>query len=239
MRHDAPVDQERVQLLRDVLAGTGWIDRSRGFARALRRSTANSSDGLLLVGTPTDEPWHLAAHLDDESRWADLPGLSPTLVRWHPPANAPHHLAVGLDRLGDARRGDTVFVVAPDDPTEPLLERIADARRSGATIMSLDFGHPDLNDLTNERLIVPASGLIAPGEHSGLMIPLAKAALLDVDLSLPAVSFETVQHLVSAAAGEPDTVLRAIGTATAHRGFRDRLGRLLDQISGPAASQDW
>ena len=239
MGHDAPVDQERVQLLRDVLAGTGWIDRSRGFARALRHSTANRSDGLLLVGTPTDEPWHFAAHLDDESRWADLPGLSPTLVRWHPPADAPEHLAIGLERLGEARRGDTVFVVAPNDPTEPLLERIADARRSGATVMSLDFGHPDLNDLTNERLIVPASGLIAPGEHSGLMIPLAKAALLDVDLSLPDVSFETVQHLVSAAAGESDMVLRSVGTATTSRGFRDRLGRLLDHISGPGASKDW
>ncbi len=32
--------------------------------------------GHLLVGTPYDEPWHLAAHLDDGARYAQLPELS-------------------------------------------------------------------------------------------------------------------------------------------------------------------
>ena len=47
---------------------------------------------------------------------------------------------------------------------------------------------------------------------------------------VPAVSFDTVQHLVSAAAGESPLVLT--GRAS-RRGFRDRLGRLLDTLQGP------
>ena len=238
VRHYAPVDRVKVQLLREVLSSTGWVDRTRGFARTLRRSTSGA-DGLLLVGTPTEEPWHLAAHLDEEARYADLPGLAPTLVRWDPPPGAPPHLAVDLSRLEASGRGETLFVVAPDDPTEGLLERIADARRAGATILALDSGDDDLAGLAHEQLIVPVSGLIAPGEPSGLLVPLHDAGLDDVDLALPAVSFETVQHLVSAAAGEPDVVLASSGRAPARAGFRDRLGRLLDSISGPSSPRDW
>ena len=76
------------------------------FARALRTST-RARGGLLLIGTPADEPWHLAAHLDDESRLSGIAGLAPTLVRWNAPADAPPHLRVGLERLaapGAAKR---------------------------------------------------------------------------------------------------------------------------------------
>lgn len=238
MRHDAPVDRERVHLLREVLSSTVWVERTRGFARTLRRSTTTES-GLLLVGTPTEEPWHLAAHLDDEAQYANLPGLSPTLVRWQPPPGAPPHLAVDLGRLEAATRGETVFVVAPDDPTEGLLERVADARRSGATVLALDTGDADLADLAHEQLVVPTSGLVAPGEPSGLLVPLRDAGLIDIDLAAPDVSFETVQHLVSAAAGEPEQVLPAVTATTPRLGFRDRLGQLLDRISGPTTPRDW
>jgi hypothetical protein len=224
--------------LREVLSSTGWIDRTRGFARSLRRSTEGTGE-LLLVGTPTEEPWHLAAHLDEEARYADLQGLSPTLVRWAPPPDAPAHLSVGLDRLVASGRGETVFVVAPDDPTEGLLERVADARRAGATVLALDVGDADLAGLAHDELIVPASGLLAPGEHSGLTLPMSAAGLSDLDLSLPDVSFETVQHLVSAAAGEPDILLAAIAGSPVPKGLRDRLGRLLDTISGPRTPRDW
>ncbi|MEO6822180.1 MAG: hypothetical protein ABI468_06900, partial [Candidatus Nanopelagicales bacterium] len=211
------MERARVQLLREVLSSTGWIDRTHGFARSLRRSTEGTGE-LLLVGTATEEPWHLAAHLDEEARFADLPGLSPTLVRWAPPPDAPAHLSVGLDRLVASGRGETVFVVAPDTPTEGLLERVADARRAGATVLALDVGDADLADLAHDELIVPASGLFAPGEHSGLTLPMSTAGLSDLDLSLPDVSFETVQHLVSAAAGEPDILLAAIAGTPVPKG---------------------
>lgn len=225
-------------LLREVLSTTVWVDRTRTFARDLRRSTTNER-GLLLVGTPTEEPWHLAAHLDEESRYAGVPQLAPTLVRWNPPVDAPPHLAVTLHRLEEATRGETVFVVAPDDPTGALLERVADARRAGATVFAMDTGDDDLSTLAHEQLVVPSSGLVAPGEPSGLLVPLREAGIDDLDLASASVSFETVQHLVSSAAGESDAVLAPAATAHARLGFRDRLGRLLDQISGTSAPRDW
>jgi hypothetical protein len=236
VRHDAAVDASRVDLLRDVLSSTGWVDRTRGFARSLRRST-DQGDGLLLVGTPTHEPWHLAAHLDDESRYAGIPTLAPTLVRWSPPPGAPQHLSVGLERLEHARRGETLFVVAPDDPTEQLLERLADARRTGATLLTIDGGDGDLAGLAHDQLVIPAPGLTAMGEPSGLAVPLSVSGLGDLDLSLPEVSFDTVQHLVSAAAGEQNLLIVPAGSS--RRGFRDRLGKVLDGIQGTPATRDW
>jgi hypothetical protein len=166
----------------------------------------------LLVGTPTTEPWHLTAHLDDEARWFDIPELTPTLVRWQPPVEAPEHLAVGLIRLEHARRGETVVVIAPDDPTAPLLERVSDARRSGAVVLSVDAGDRDLEDLAHESLVVPVD---PPG---GLVTATAD--------EIPPLSFDLVTHLVSVSAGEPvDVQLR--------RGLRARLARLLDVVGGP------
>jgi hypothetical protein len=194
-----------------LLASTGWVGRTRAFATSLRRARAgHEPDTFLMVGTPTHEPWHLTAHLTDEARWFDLPELAPTLVRWAPPENAPPHLAVGLSRLEQVRRGETVMIVAPDDATEPLLERVADARRSGATVFSLDGSGGELSSLAHETLIVPPHGgedIVVPGRFD-----------------VPPMSFELATHLVSAAAGEADDVRR--------RGFRDRLGRMLDAING-------
>nr|WP_308210105.1 hypothetical protein [Actinomadura madurae] len=167
------VDAEQITMLREVLSTTGWLDRTREFGRALR-ATSRTPGGLLLVGTPAGDPWHLAAHLDDESRLGDAPGLAPTLVRWRPPADAPGHLRIGLERLEAARRGETLFVVAEEDAPVPLLERVDDARRTGATVLALEGGDRELRGLAHEALTVP------PGE-----------ALL---------SFDGAQHLVSAAA---------------------------------------
>ena len=107
------MNRDEVATLRALLAPTGWPERAREFARALRTST-KAPGGLLLVGTPEEEPWHLAAHLDDESRLSGIAELAPTLVRWNAPLNAPPHLRIGLERLEAARRGETLFVVTPE-----------------------------------------------------------------------------------------------------------------------------
>lgn len=201
-------------MLREALGATTWMDGARDLARVLRRPAARPG-GLLLVGTLTHEPWHLTAHLDDEARFSGLPELTPTLVRWQAPAGAPPHLSVTLSRLEEARRGETLFVVAPDSAGEQLLTRAADARKRGATLVSLDGGDAELGDLAHERMVVSPSGLAVP-EH----------ALDDEDVdSDVGLSFDVAQHLVSAAAGEP--------SATA-RGWRARLEQVLEKISGPS-----
>jgi hypothetical protein len=196
------VDADQVAALRALLAPTGWLERTKAFARALRTSTT-SPGGLLLVGTPDDEPWHLAAHLDEESRFCGVPELAPTLIRWQPAADAPPHLRVGLARLEAARRGEALFVVSPEAAPVPLLERVSDARKAGAVILALDQGDPDLEDLAHESLTVRAAA--------------------------DPVTFDAAQHLVSAAAGESG----GGDQPTRLRGLRSRLARLLDTVSGP------
>ncbi|WP_406493717.1 hypothetical protein OG936_08855 [Streptomyces sp. NBC_00846] len=195
------MDAVRVALLREVLAGTEWPAAARRFAGALRSSVVPHGGGLLLVGTAAYEPWHLAAHLVDESTWSGLPELTPTLVRHRVEPGDPAHLAVGLGRIEAAGRGETLMLVAPERPGAGLLERVHDARRAGATVLSLDGGDPEVRGLAHETLAVTGTD--------------------DVDL-------DTVQHLVSAAAGE--------NSAPAPRGnrrFRDRLSRLADQLTAP------
>ncbi len=196
------------------------------FARGLRKAT-RTPGGLLLVGTPTEEPWHLAAHLDEESRLSGIEELAPTLVRWQVPEGAPEHLRIGLDRLEAARRGETLFVVSPTTAPVPLLERVSDARRVGATIFALDQGDPELDGLAHEAMSL-APG---PGVPGGL-------------------TFGAAQHLVSAACGELGGHRGEFGVAGQARqapagvpgyqryrpgvkGLRDRVARLLDVVSGP------
>ncbi|WP_461030962.1 hypothetical protein, partial [Streptomyces sparsus] len=171
------MDAVRVALLREVLAGTEWLHATRRFAGSIRSSVTPHGGGLLLVGGDTYEPWHLAAHLDDEAAWSGLPELAPTLVRHRVPAAAPAHLAVGLARLESAGRGETLLVVAPEEPGDALLERVHDARRAGCGVFTMDAGRPDTAELR------------------GLANDALTAHLADLDL-------DTAQHLVSAAAGE-------------------------------------
>jgi hypothetical protein len=202
-RHDGTVDAARVAALRSLLSSTPWVERTRGFARTLRTSTTKT-DGLLLVGTPEEEPWHLTAHLSDEARLAQLPQLQPTLIRWHAEPDAPAHLSVTVARLEVATRGETVLVVSEQNAPEGLLQRAWDARKAGATILSLDGGDAELHGVAHEALSVVENDLVQ-------------------------VSFDSVQHLVSAAVGEGPTA----GTPSNRRGFRDRLGRMLDTMGGP------
>jgi len=230
------MDSARVALLRQVLSSTPWVDRTRDFARALRSST-RSEHGLLLVGTPDDEPWHLAAHIDDESRFAGIPELSPVLVRHRVPDGAPAHLSIGLDRLEYARAGETLFVVAPSSAPEALLDRVDDARGRGATIMSMHSGDADLTTLAHESLILPPQGLMPSSASWSTALAsiddVSARTALDVDVTSVTVSFDVLEHLVSTAVGETAIVAPA-RTHSSRRAFRDRLGRLLDSISGSA-----
>jgi hypothetical protein len=233
------MDTERVAALRDALVHTSWWSRASELGRAVRSTPGPGH--LLLVGTPRVEPWHLAAHLDDEARLNALPQIAPQLVRWNPPEQAPDHLTIGLGRLEQVSRGETVFVVAPDVAPDPLLERVDDARRIGATVLALDGGDEQLGSLAHERMTVSTSGLMVP---EGLLPdpPRRAQPVLSIDedddrglppevlagLALPA-SFDLAQHFVSAASGLP-----AVDT---RRGWRDRLGHLIDLISGPSPRQ--
>ncbi|MFF9276042.1 hypothetical protein [Streptomyces griseosporeus] len=196
------MDAVRVALLREVLAGTEWLGATRRFAGVLRGSVVSHGGGLLLVGTPAYEPWHLAAHLADEAAWSGTPELAPTLVRHAARPSDPAHLAVGPGRIEAARRGETLLVVAPEEPAAALLERVHDARRAGVTVLSLSG----------------ASGELAGMAHESLAVP--EGAELDLD---------TVQHLVSAAAGENPVP----GAPRGRRRFRDRLARLAESLTAP------
>ncbi|SFG31172.1 hypothetical protein SAMN05421678_10576 [Actinopolymorpha cephalotaxi] len=234
-------------MLRDLLADTRWWDRTRAFGAALRTST-RTPGGLLLVGPPAAEPWHLTAHLDDEARYAQLPELSPTLVRWNPPPDAPRHLSVGLDRLAAARRGESLLVVAESAP-ESLLERVQDVRRAGATIFAIDTGRTELAGLAHEILSVDSTitdtgpvddgtfGFPPDGDAAGANSESAWKSPIGAP-----VSFDSAQHLLSIAAAESASGTRGsggprgtgAGSADAG-GMRSRLARLLDLISGPSS----
>jgi hypothetical protein len=204
------MNADQVAALRALLAPTGWIDRTALFAGSLRRS-ARTPQGLLLVGTADEEPWHMTAHLADESRLAGIPELDPTLVRWAPPPDAPAHLSVGLDRLRAARRGETLLVVSASLAPADLLERVDDVRRLGATVFALDRGDPELDGIAHESLAVPEA--TAP------------------------VSFDAAQHLVSSAATDgPEIQLRGRRRPSGHdASLRKRLARMLDAVSGTQA----
>src|SRR6202044_2876512 len=109
-------------------------------------------------------------------RMSAAPELAPTLIRWKPPPSAPPHLRIDLTRLDEVRRGETVFVVGSQAAPDALLERVHSARKV-ATILALDQGDPELEQLAHDVLTV------RPGTAP--------------------VSFDGAQHLVSSAAGGP------------------------------------
>lgn len=213
------MNADQVATLRALLAPTGWLDRTSAFARALRRS-ARTPSGLLIFGPADDEPWHMTAHLADESEYAGIPELAPTLVRWAPEPGAPPHLSVGLSRLTAATPQETLLVVSRGVAPDRLLERVHDVRRSGATVFAIDQDDPELDDLAHESLQV------SPGTAP--------------------ISFDAAQHLVTAAVSDvtaagqlSETIHRAAGPADwpapaagAGRGMRARLARLLDAVAG-------
>jgi hypothetical protein len=191
------MDLSQAQLLRDVLEGTGVLEETDEFANALRHST-RTTNGLLIAGPANDEPWHLTAHLDDEARHSGNQLLRPTLLRWNVHPGDPAHLAVGMERLVDTRRGESVLVVAETATADitPLLERIADARRRGAAVFALQDSKSELSGVASETITLD-------------------------DFPTGLLSFDNSQHLLSLAVGRAELT-------EGKPGLRARLGRLLD-----------
>ncbi len=94
-------------------------------------------------------------------------------------------------------------MVAPEEPAE-LLERVHGARRAGVKVLALGAGGGELAAMAHDTLAVPE------GAELGL---------------------DSVQHLVSAAAGE-----NGGGSPRGRRGFRDRLSRLAEILTAPPAA---
>jgi len=229
------MDANQVATLRALLAPTGWVERTRAFAQGLRSAT-RLRGGLLVVGTPEEEPWHLTAHLDEESRLAGIPELMPTLVRWNPPPEAPAHLRIGLSRLEAARRGETLFVVTEETAPVPLLERVNDARRTGATIFALDQGDPELDSLAHEALNVQNMSFGA-AQH---LVSAACGDLGEMDRASAAEFGIAARRMPSVSLGPSVRAsYRGYPAATRYRpgvrGLRDRVAHLLDTVSGPTA----
>jgi hypothetical protein len=232
------MDANQVATLRALLAPTGWLERTRAFAQGLRSAT-RLRGGLLVVGTPEEEPWHLTAHLDEESRLAGIPELMPTLIRWDPPTEAPAHLRIGLSRLEAARRGETLFVVTEQTAPVPLLERVNDARHTGATIFALDQGDPELDSLAHETLTVQNVSFGA-AQH---LVSSACGDLGEMDRpDVPDFGFVgeygiAARRMASAGTRSRGTTGYPVGNRyrTGVRGLRDRVAHLLDTVSGPTA----
>jgi len=225
------VDLTRASLLREMLTGTELGSRTTEFAHSLRRFTTRTG-GLMLFGPADDEPWHLTAHLDDELHRAGVEDIRPSLVRWAPPPDAPPHLAIGLDRLQDAGRGESLLVVAEENPAETLLERISDVRRRGTTIFSIGNGDQELTSLSHETLVPEL--LVPDGfgwtsrrielefDHDE---PQTAVPLTDLEPQA-AEGFEMAQHLVSLAAADADA---------GQPGWRRRLRAAIERLSGEPA----
>jgi len=238
------VDLTKAAVLRELLSGTELAGRTASFAHSLRRFTTRAG-GLMLFGPPDDEPWHLTAHLDDELHRAGVEDVRPSLVRWAPPPDAPPHLAIGLDRLRDSGRGESLLVVAEQTPADALLERIDDVRRRGTTIFSIAGGSKELADLSHESLVpellVPATfgtGWVSRSvgrdqadadqldhdepDHGRHAVPEETlTALRDA-----VAGFEMTQHLVSLAVADDDITQSA---------WRRRLRTFIERLGGEPA----
>ncbi|MGH3463844.1 MAG: hypothetical protein ACRDP9_20455 [Kribbellaceae bacterium] len=238
------MDLTKASLLRDLLGGTELASRTSQFAHSMRRFTTRPS-GLMLFGPEDDEPWHLTAHIDDEVTRADIAWMKPSLVRWAPAAGAPPHLSIGLDRLRDVGRGESLLVVSEHQPATALLERVHDVRRRGATVFSIDNGDTDLASLSHESLVpgllVPAAfgtgwttldllgdrsadpGTGREATTSDTPADGGQIGASDIDRDDPVAGFEMAQHLVSLAVADDDLT---------RSGWRARLRSFIERVGG-------
>jgi DNA-binding MurR/RpiR family transcriptional regulator len=118
-----------------------------------------------------------------------------------------------MARLEATARDETVFVVSPQAAPEALLERVADARRVGATVLAIDAGDDELAALAHDRIAVPTMS-----QHR---LELPDMSFADMTST---IDFDTVSHLVSVAAGENFTSTT----------MRQRMARLIERMSGPS-----
>lgn len=158
------MNADQTALLRALFEGTPFDDAVVDFSAALGEQRPDPG-GLLLVGTPAEEPWHFAAHLADEAQWAGREELAPTLVRWEVPPGAPPHLAVGITRLRAVAARETLLVVSPDTAPERLLDDVSRARRTGAHVLAIETGDADLRGLAHEALTVPTASYLDVVQH--------------------------------------------------------------------------
>jgi hypothetical protein len=123
------------------------------FANALggRRDTSNR---LLVVGTPQFEPWHFVAHLAEEAKRGGRADLAPTLIRWDVPPGSPAHLSFSVNEVAQMTRSQTLLVVSSCSDSPELLERVTDAKKHGARILAVHRGDLALADLSHEMLSV-------------------------------------------------------------------------------------
>jgi hypothetical protein len=156
-----------------------WLSKAWDLGQALRPQ-ARANHQLFIIGTTTFDPWHVAAHLDDEARLSGFSELRPTLLRWHPPAGAPAHLSHSFEELRHSKAGPTVLVVAPDALHEDELERLANARRRGASLLAVSAAEGDLADLVHESVTLSAQ------------------AVAESQIASP---FEVATHLLAVSAG--------------------------------------
>jgi hypothetical protein len=159
-----------------------WLSKAWDLGQALRPQVRGNHQ-LFIIGTTTFDPWHVAAHLDDEARFSGLSELRPTLLRWNPPAGAPTHLSHSFEELRHSSAGPTVLVVAPDALDEGELERLADARRRGASLLAVSAAEGDLAELAHESVTLSAQ------------------AVAESQIASP---FEVATHLLAVSAGTSD-----------------------------------
>ena len=129
---------------------------ARGFGRTLGRRSSTPNH-LFVIGTPDWEPWHFVAHLGEEATRHGRTDLVPGLLRWKVPPGAPPHLALSADDMAHASPRHTFLVLAPAGDAPGLFERVSDAKRLGARIMSVHRGDETLLGLSHETLSVNPS----------------------------------------------------------------------------------
>lgn len=178
---------------------TSWFGGLSGFGGTLRRSVHRQGQ-LWVVGSEADEPWHFTAHLEALARYRGVPELAPTLVRWQRPSNASAP-GISVDDMAAGGIGQTVLAISEDPDDPELLERLADAKRRGATILGLTSGDGDgMDSVAHEAHTVAADATARVGRL---------AMLCD---------FEVATHLVGVTA----TSVRGEGAVSRWRAWRPR-----------------
>lgn len=133
----------QADLLARRLRGARWFPELEDLGAAVR--TRRSAGRLLLVGHPSEDPWHLAAHLETLAAVRSLPSLTPTLVR--------------EGRLEGVHRADTVLLLSERKVPDWQLERLDAARARGTTVLGLSTGDPDLAAVAHAAVALDLSAL--------------------------------------------------------------------------------
>jgi hypothetical protein len=166
---------------------SAWFGGLAGFAATLRRSV-HVPGQLLVVGSADAEPWHFTAHLESLARYRGTPALAPTLIRWHNPARgAP---GMSIEEMTGGGMGRVILAISEGSSDVDLLERLADARRHGATVLGLS-GQPACRASVSDATRRDDLEAVAHETHtvqSGQAVQLGKVPVL--------CDFELATHLV-------------------------------------------